>query len=109
MYNIKTSLEISASHCLSLPYNSPCQNSHGHNWIITLHLKGEEVNAYGMLIDFTTIKKMVKDKMDHKDLNEVFDFNPTAENIARWLVEEIPHCWKAEVEETKGNYASYQV
>ena len=44
-------------------------------------------------------------KMDHANLNEVFDFNPTAENIGRWLVDLFPECYKATVQESFGNTA----
>ena len=61
-------------------------------------------------MDFTIIKKKIMDKMDHKNLNEVFDFNPTAENIAKWIQEELgDECYRVEVEESKGNLAIYEV
>lgn len=41
----------------------------------------------------------------HANLNEVFDFNPTAENIGRWLVDLFPECYKATVQESFGNTA----
>ena len=47
-------------------------------------------------------------KMDHQNLNEVFKFNPTAENIAFWVVDTIKECYKCEVEETPGNIAIYE-
>ena len=59
---------------------------------------------------FTIIKKKIMDKMDHKYLNEVFDFNPTAENIAKWIQEELgKKCYRVEVEESKNNLAIYEV
>ena len=48
--------------------------------------------------------------MDHKNLNEVFDFNPTAENIATWIKNELgDKCYKVSVEESKNNLAVYEV
>lgn len=66
---------------------------------------GRELNQDGMVIDFTHVKKAVHGKMDHANLNEVFDFNPTAENIGRWLVNLFPECYKATVQESLGNTA----
>ena len=83
MYYIKKTLEISACHKLNLSYESKCRNMHGHNWVITVYCKAAELNADGMVYDFTHIKELLKEKMDHRNLNEVLPFNPTAENIAR--------------------------
>ncbi len=61
-----------------------------------------------MVTDFSEIKRRVLDMLDHKMLNDVLDFNPTAENIARWIVDTIPNCYRAEVEESQGNWAAYE-
>jgi 6-pyruvoyltetrahydropterin/6-carboxytetrahydropterin synthase len=44
----------------------------------------------------------------HHDLNEVLPGNPTTENLARWICDQIPQCYKVEVEESPGNEASYE-
>ena len=61
-----------------------------------------------MVIDFTHIKRVVKDQLDHRNLNEVLPFNPTAENIARWICDQLPTCYKVEVQESEGNTAIYE-
>ena len=109
MYYIKKRLEVSASHKLKLSYESKCQNLHGHNWIIYVYCKSETLNDDGMVIDFTHIKKQIQDKLDHQNLNEVLDFNPTAENMAKWIVDNLPCCYKATVIESENNEASYEV
>lgn len=109
MYYIRKRLEISASHKLNLSYPSKCENLHGHNWIITIYCKSEKLNPNGMVVDFTHIKQQVQDKLDHKNLNEELDFNPTAENMARWICEQIAGCYKVEVQESEGNIASYEL
>ena len=108
MYTVTKRMEISASHQLKLSYPSKCENLHGHNWIITVSCRSKELNADGMVIDFTHIKKAVKGKLDHQNLNEVLPFNPTAENIARGVCEQIPTCFKVEVRESEGNTAIYE-
>lgn len=109
MYYITKKLEISASHKLCLSYESKCQNLHGHNWWFIVYCKSEKLNQDGMVIDFTIIKQQIQDKLDHKNLNEVLEFNPTAENMAKWVVDTIPYCYKCTVIESENNEATYEV
>lgn len=108
MYFIKKRLEISASHRLELDYPSKCTNLHGHNWIVTVYCRAAELNANGMVTDFTHIKKAVSDRLDHACLNDVLPFNPTAENIARWICDTVDNCYRVDVQESEGNVASYE-
>lgn len=108
MYYLKKTLEISAAHKLTLNYESKCTNLHGHNWVITVHCKARELDSNGMVCDFSKIKRMLKDKLDHKVINDVVPFNPTAENLARWIVDMIPQCYRADVCESENNIASYE-
>ena len=100
MYYVEKRIEISACHHLTLDYESKCTQLHGHNWIITIFCKAKELNKNGMVVDFSEIKRLIKTPLDHKNLNEVLDFNPTAENMARWCTEQIPQCYKAIVQES---------
>ena len=107
MYYVKKRMEISAAHNLKLSYLSKCSNIHGHNWIIEVYCKSHTLDENGMVIDFTHIKERVQEYMDHKYLNEVFDFNPTAENMAKWICDQIDTCYKVTVQESEGNVAMY--
>lgn len=109
MFYVIKKMEIAGAHSLALDYESKCSNLHGHNWVVTVYCRSEKLNRNGMVCDFTEIKKMVHDKLDHKNLNDVIKFNPTAENIARWIVEQIPTCYKCSVQESSGNIAVYQL
>jgi 6-pyruvoyltetrahydropterin/6-carboxytetrahydropterin synthase len=61
-----------------------------------------------MIFDFSQISSLIKNKMDHKHLNDVFDFNPTAENIAYWICNQFEQCYRCDVAETEGSIASYK-
>jgi 6-pyruvoyltetrahydropterin/6-carboxytetrahydropterin synthase len=76
--------------------------------MITIHCKSETLNENGMVEDFSAIKSLLTRKLDHKNLNEVLPFNPTAENIAKWICDQIPTCYKVEVQESENNIASYE-
>lgn len=102
-------MEIAGSHKLNLDYESKCQNLHGHNWIVTVHLKGEVLNHNGMLIDFTHIKKQIHDVLDHQHINDIVEVNPTAENMSKWICDKLGEmCYKVEVQESEGNIATYE-
>lgn len=107
MYYVSKQMEIAGCHKLNLPYKSKCCDIHGHNWIVTVFCKSEELNDFGMVVDFSHIKKAIHDYLDHGNLNELLPFNPTAENIAHWIVETTPKCYKAIVQESKGNTAMF--
>ena len=107
MYYVSKRMEIAGAHRLELPYKSGCSNLHGHNWIVTVHCKSPVLTEYGMIVDFKKLKEAVHGRLDHKYINEIVDFNPTAENIAKWICEQIPTCYKVEVQESEGNIATY--
>lgn len=114
MFYVSKRMEIAGAHRLSLPYESPCTGLHGHNWIITVYCKSQTKNNVGMIVDFAKIKKEIHGKLDHQYLNEVFNFNPTAENIAEWICNkvtelcEVGYCYKVSVQESEGNVAIYE-
>lgn len=108
MYTVIKRMEISAAHRLNLSYPSKCELLHGHNWKITVYCRARQLNGDGMVVDFTQVKQAIHGRLDHQNLNEVLPFNPTAENIARWVCEQIPTCFKVEVQESEGNTAVYE-
>lgn len=72
----------SAHHLLN--YDGACANVHGHTYHLHIMLLGKVKD--GFVIDFKLLKEIVQEyvisKLDHENLNQVLDFNPTAENIA---------------------------
>ena len=105
MFYLEKRIEIAGSHSLNLPYESPCQRNHGHNWIITVYCKTASLDASGMIVDFKQIKETVN-QLDHQCLND-FLSQPTAENIAQYIQNRIPHCYKVRVQESEGNIVEF--
>ncbi len=62
-----------------------------------------------MVVDFKSIKESISNQIDHKFINDVVDFNPTAENIAKWICDQVPCCYKVVVQESEGNTAEYEI
>lgn len=106
MWTIMKRIEVAGAHRLKLNYDSKCNNLHGHNWVIYVHCKSDTLNENGMIIDFVEIKKIVNE-LDHDDFNKYIE-QPTAENIAKYLCNKIPFCYKVEIQEAEGNVATYE-
>jgi len=94
IFEIYVQTHFSAAHALK-GYPGDCARVHGHNWIIDVFVRCNELNEIGIGIDFREIKDSVKGvlkNLDHFNLNDlpVFqDINPTSENIARFLYREL--------------------
>ena len=111
MFTVKKHLSFAAAHKLNLPYESKCTNLHGHEWQAEVYLRSSELDENGMVMDFSHIKKKVTGYLDHKYLNDLFDFNPTAENLARWisdqLTDERVECYRVDLRESANNTVIY--
>ena len=108
MYYVEKRIEVAMAHRLCLTYESKCSHLHGHNAIVTVYCKSEALNENGMVVDFSTIKDIVKGLLDHQYVNDKVDFNPTAENLARWICEQVPNCYKVTFQESRDNIATYE-
>lgn len=91
---LTTQLDFAAAHRL-IGYEGDCAKLHGHNWKIEVSVIGHSLNDIGMVIDFKQVKqhaKAVVAELDHTYLNDHPHFqrtNPTAENIAHYLYNEL--------------------
>ena len=108
MYYVSKRMEIAGAHQLNLPYSSKCKNLHGHNWIVTVHCNSKSLTDYGMIVDFAKVKEVIHGKLDHQCINSILDVNPTAENMAKWICDQIIPCYKVTVQESEGNIATYE-
>lgn len=88
MYTLKLNTNFSAAHQLTNAYDKKCNDSiHGHNWKVLIEINSSTLKN-NMVIDFTKLKEIVN-QLDHKNLNEILNFEPTAELIAKYLHDEI--------------------
>lgn len=117
MYKISKEFAFSASHILNgLEEGHPCSRLHGHNYIVTVHLKSDKLNEAGFVKDYrelAPIKQYIDDTLDHRHLNDIFSFNPSAENMAKHFYDlfsaMIPEIYAVEVSETPKTSAIYEV
>jgi len=84
--------------------------------VIVLHLKCKELDSVGFVQDYgelAPVKKWIDDTLDHRHLNDVFDFNPTAESMARHIfmkfAEDFPMLYAVEVRETPKTSAIFEL
>lgn len=94
MYEIIVKEHFSAAHQLR-DISGICENLHGHNWRVDISVSSEILNDIGIVVDFKVVEdasKKIIDCLDHQILNELAifqDLNPSAENIARYICEEL--------------------
>jgi 6-pyruvoyltetrahydropterin/6-carboxytetrahydropterin synthase len=102
MFRVTKEMKFCYGHRL-LNYEGKCRHLHGHNGTVQITLEGAKLDARGMVVDFTDIKKVMRhwidENLDHKMLLHrddpalpmlralgepvfVLDMNPTAEVIA---------------------------
>ena len=94
MYELKIITHFSAAHQLR-EFQGQCEHLHGHNWKIEVCVTSDVLDDAGIVIDFRILKNHVETIMatlDHKFLNDLAPFkdqNPSSENIARYVAEEL--------------------
>ena len=119
MFEICVEHTFAAAHALR-NYHGKCENLHGHNYRVQVGMEGELDPETGLLFDFAELKKQLRSTssyLDHQNLNELEPFtriNPSAENIARFIYDEVKSALNVEsltyvrVWETDTSYAVYR-
>ena len=94
MYRVAIHDYFSSAHQLK-GYRGKCEGVHRHNWKVELEVAGDTLDDIGMLVDFRTIKNILKnviDELDHRMLNEIEPFdtiNPSSELLARHIYHKV--------------------
>ncbi len=86
---LHTETTIDSCHRLE-GYNGKCADLHGHTWKIELWFRGDSnnVDKVGILVDFGIVKEL-KERLDHKYLNDIIEKNPTAEILTIWIYDDL--------------------
>lgn len=104
VFQLEVRINFRSGHRLIEPYEGKCNNVHGEGYTAIVILEQQVVDETGMIIDFSTCKKIIKqwidDNWDHAYIGnendivlkyltdegfrtfDMGDINPTAENMA---------------------------
>jgi 6-pyruvoyltetrahydropterin/6-carboxytetrahydropterin synthase len=89
-WRISKTFEFSYSHVLAgLPEGHQCARLHGHNAVVQVVLESDRLNDVGFIVDYgelAPLKAYLDGAYDHRHLNDVVPFNPTAELLAADLL-----------------------
>ena len=94
MYELTIETSFSAAHQIR-GYKGKCEDLHGHNWKVQVHVLADKLNEIDIAIDFHDLKRHTNEiieQLDHVFLNDIFPFteiNPSSENIARWIFDSL--------------------
>jgi len=92
-------------------YKGKCENIHGHSFRVEVHIEVTKLDSIGIGYDFKDIKKNLCDILpDHSLLNDIYPFNPTAENLSKYFFQELKKLYPVKavtVWESKDASATY--
>jgi len=110
---VRVKKKFEAAHYLTdYPEEGEREPLHGHTWTLEVFFKVEKLNKAGIDVDFVEVSTFLDQILpNYKCLNEVYDFSPSAENLAKHLYSEIkkryPNLVKVVVWETESGGAEY--
>lgn len=122
MFEVAVQETFAAGHALR-GYKGKCENVHGHNYRVEITVKGEQLDAIGLLVDFAEVKQLIRKvvaRLDHRFINDLEPFdvlNPSAENLAKYFYDEVSagltggtsvRLEKVKLWETDTTYATYR-
>jgi len=88
-WTLKVRDRFQAAHYLK-GYKGKCEKMHGHTFQVEIEIEISELDELGIGIDFSDIKKRLSETLpDHTLLNEIYDFNPSAEHLSRHLFQQL--------------------
>jgi len=94
MHTIFKDFTFSAAHAIRR-HTRGCQNLHGHNYRVRVHLEAGRLDELGMVLDFADLKEMMQEILgpfDHRVINDIPPFderNTTAELFSEYVFAEV--------------------
>ncbi|HYH44217.1 MAG TPA: 6-carboxytetrahydropterin synthase [Thermoanaerobaculia bacterium] len=85
MHTIFKDFTFSAAHAIR-GHTRGCQNLHGHNYRVRVHLRAERLDELGMVLDFADLKEMMQEILGPFDQR-----NTTAELFSEYVFAEVTH------------------
>jgi 6-pyruvoyltetrahydropterin/6-carboxytetrahydropterin synthase len=91
---LRKTFQFEAAHLLpNLPAGHKCRRLHGHSFTCEIVIAGPCDPRLGWLMDYADIHAIFRpvwERLDHRYLNEIPGLeNPTSENIAAWIWNEL--------------------
>jgi 6-pyruvoyltetrahydropterin/6-carboxytetrahydropterin synthase len=92
-YGVTVVREFVAWHWLTVPDPGPEGERHAHEFTAEVTLRGPDLNEYGYLVDIDAVRAGLDRAVERyedetmNDLPEFAGLNPSAERLARFLVE----------------------
>lgn len=77
-----------AHHLDRLPPGHKCTRVHGHTYTVEVQLASDQLDSVDMVCDFADLDSLgehIAATMDHRDLNQALNLQPTCERIAEYL------------------------
>jgi 6-pyruvoyltetrahydropterin/6-carboxytetrahydropterin synthase len=94
MHTIFKDFTFSAAHAIR-GHTRGCENLHGHNYRVRVHLRAGRLDNLGMVLDFADLKEIMQEILgpfDHRVINDIPPFderNTTAELFSEYVFQEV--------------------
>ncbi|SDS59810.1 preQ(0) biosynthesis protein QueD [Paenibacillaceae bacterium GAS479] len=128
-YELNKEFHFAAAHYIPAEAAGSCSRVHGHTYYCNVTVGGDKLDNCGFLVNFSEVKRLVRDRFDHRLLNDDERFGggsseldpqhfPTTEVVARTVWELVQEeldrrdngarCLQVFLRETPSSYVIYR-